>query len=110
MIRVMIERKIKAGHEREFWEILMNLRRNALLLPGYVSGEWWVDESDSLHLIVFSTWQRLEEWLAWKQSPDRKIILATLEPLLAEPAIETVMIRPSGISEEAKIPWQAAVA
>lgn len=93
MIRVMIERKIREGHEQDFWELIGKLRSNAVLLPGYISGETWVDNDDPLHLVVLSTWDRMEEWLTWKQSTDRKNLLAALEPLLAEPACETILRR-----------------
>jgi antibiotic biosynthesis monooxygenase (ABM) superfamily enzyme len=47
MIKVVIERKIKAGKESEAWDLLHELRSKAIQQPGYVTGETLMRYDDS---------------------------------------------------------------
>jgi heme-degrading monooxygenase HmoA len=46
---------------------------------GYVSGHTLVAADDPQILLVISTWQRLEDWLAWKDGSKRKSFEAMME-------------------------------
>lgn len=98
MIRVIIERRIKAGTEQRVAELLRELRIRAAQQPGYISGETLFAAGDHLHQMVISTWQSPELWQRWRHSPERLEFLFQLDPLLAEapktnvfaPAVSTV--------------------
>ena len=93
MVRVIIERRIREGHDLEFWEKAAQLRAAALPRPGYVSGETWVDEADPLRCFVIGTWLSMDAWDGWREDPQRKAIVREMEALLAEPA-RTLALRP----------------
>ena len=40
-IKVLIERRVKAGHEDLVWEMLRDLRGQAIRQKGYLYGETW---------------------------------------------------------------------
>ena len=47
--------------------------------PGYQSGETLTKHRYPNDMVVISTWNSLEEWLAWKECDDRKKFEAMLE-------------------------------
>ena len=64
MIKVIIERKIKAGKEREAWDLLHELRSEAMLQSGYVSGETLKGYEDPSLWFAIGTWLEAEDWQA----------------------------------------------
>jgi heme-degrading monooxygenase HmoA len=52
---------------------------------GYISGETLINNDDAQKTMVIGTWQRMEDWLNWKEDPRRKDCEERLEKLLAEP-------------------------
>ncbi len=83
MIRVMIERKVKAGEDLS--ALLVELRVAAITrFPGYVGGETLVNTKDHGHIMVLSTWQSVADWERWANSETRVKMYERIEPLLKE--------------------------
>jgi len=83
MIRVMIERKVKAGEDLS--SLLVELRVAAITrFPGYIGGETLVNTEDRSNIIVLSTWQSVADWERWANSETRVKMYERIEPLLKE--------------------------
>jgi heme-degrading monooxygenase HmoA len=82
MVRVLIERWLAKGEEHLLHEAMRELRREALHVPGYVSGETLRDASDPTHYVVISTWRSIKQWQDWADSEMRKKIEERVRPLL----------------------------
>ena len=84
-VKILIERKIKPGKEKELIEAVKELRTRAIHTPGYISGETLRSiEDPSVHLVV-STWRSLEDWNRWVNSLERKTFQQKTEAMLEEP-------------------------
>ncbi len=79
LVKIFIKRRFKKGKAREISAILKNFRAGAMDRPGYVSGETLVSYDDPQNMLVISTWQDMESWLAWKDNPKRQEFEAMLE-------------------------------
>lgn len=88
---VIIQRVAKAGKQEEVFELVKQLRARAVLQPGYLSGETFFSPTNPTHLIL-SRWRSLKDWRAWESSPERREILAKMEPLLVAPAVTDVYL------------------
>ena len=51
---------------------------------------------------MISTWQTLQEWRAWENNPERRVLIAMIDKLLVEPATVRVFIDAS-----ASLSWQS---
>jgi heme oxygenase (mycobilin-producing) len=84
-VKILIERKIKPGKEKELIEAVKELRTRAIHTPGYISGETLRSiEDPSLHLVI-STWKSLEDWNHWAVSQERKAFQQKTDAMLEEP-------------------------
>jgi heme-degrading monooxygenase HmoA len=89
-IKVLIQRKIKPGKEKELSKAVKELRSIAIHAPGYISGETLRSiEDPTLHLVI-STWKSIEDWNRWmncseRESFERKIGLILEEPTRVTP-------------------------
>jgi heme-degrading monooxygenase HmoA len=86
MIRVMIERRFKAGKETELENLLVELRSKAMAQPGYVSGETLRALDDPSLWVVLSTWLDVSLWKAWEASPERLEIEDKIACIASAPA------------------------
>ena len=84
MVRIIIERHLKAGMRGEFIDLLNKLRAAAIHQPGYVSGETLASIEDAFIISVLSTWRSLEDWKRWEESEQRVRLEQQIEPLLLE--------------------------
>ncbi len=91
MIKVIIERKIKAGKESEAWDLLQELRSKAIHQSGYVSGETLKGYDDSSRWFAIGTWLKAEDWQAWLDSPDRKALENREKALIDAPIKITLL-------------------
>ena len=91
MIKVIIERKIKAGKESEAWDLLHELRSKAIHQSGYVSGETLKGYDDSSLWFAIGTWLEAEDWQAWLNSPDRKALEDREKALIDAPIKITLL-------------------
>lgn len=101
-IKVVHQRKIRAENKEELGTLLAKLRTAAVSQTGYLSGETLValDDQDS-HLVI-SNWQTLQDWRAWENNPERRVLIAQIDMLLVEPATVRVFIDAS-----ASLSWQS---
>mgnify|MGYP001816757437 CR=1 FL=1 len=79
IVRVLIKRQVKSECEQDIFKLLKEMRANATKQDGYISGETLVSTDDPQAFIVISTWQSLEDWLAWRDSKMRKEIDSRIE-------------------------------
>lgn len=89
-VKVVIERQVKKGKEKELNELLKELRIRAIKQPGYISGETLQGLEDISHHLVISTWASDKHWKAWENNPERREMLARIEPLLTAPPRTTL--------------------
>ncbi len=84
-VKVMIKRHIQEGRAKDVFALLNKHRSNAMSQKGYITGETLMSYQDPHYLLVISTWQSMENWLAWKDNNDRKANEAKLEQYLEAP-------------------------
>ena len=81
----MIKRKIKEGKAREVFTLLNKFRSDAMNQRGYISGETLINHDDPMEILVISMWQGMENWLNWKEDPERQANETLLEKYLEGP-------------------------
>ena len=77
--KILIKRKFLKGKSNQVRAIMNNMRTGAMAQPGYISGETLMDHENPDNKAVLCTWQSLEDWLNWKEKPERKQFDAMLE-------------------------------
>ena len=83
MIRVMINRKVKAGEDLS--ALLVELRVAAIThFPGYIGGETLINTQDRSNVVVLSTWRSFEDWERWANSETRINLYKRIGPLLQD--------------------------
>lgn len=92
VVKVLITRRFQEGQTMEVLAMLNQLRLQAMIQPGYITGETLIGHDDGQKVVVVSTWRSAEHWLKWKDNPDRQAHEAKLEPLLLEPAQSEVFV------------------
>ena len=85
IVKVMIKRKIKEGKAREVFALLNKFRSDAMNQKGYISGETLINHDNPREILVIAMWQDMENWLAWRENPERKANETLLERWLEEP-------------------------
>ena len=58
----------------------------AMGMAGYVSGITMISAEDPQTMLVIGTWEKLDHWLQWKDSAERKQFEAMLEVYQDQPA------------------------
>ena len=84
-VRIIIDRKVKKGREADFSKLLRGLRSKAVPSKGYISGETLRASDDPHNYIVITTWQSIDDWKKWENSPERKKTQNKIEKLMARP-------------------------
>jgi heme-degrading monooxygenase HmoA len=77
--KILIKRKFLKGKSEQIMSIMNNMRTSAMAQPGYISGETLMDHKDPHNKAVLCAWQSLEDWLNWKEKPERKQFEVMLE-------------------------------
>ena len=85
MVKVMIQRHIKEGKEKDVFALLKEQRVKAMNQRGHLKGETLMSYQNPSCLLVISAWQSMENWLAWKESEERRANEAMLEQFLESP-------------------------
>ena len=86
VVKFIITRRIQEGKTREVFALLNRNRSDAMNQKGYVSGETLINHDDPQEILVISMWQGMENWLKWKENPERKNVEAMLEIFQSGPA------------------------
>ena len=84
-VKVLIERWVKAGHEETVWEMLRDLRSQAVRKRGYLYGETWRSLDNSRVFMVVSVWGRREYWESWLNDEFRRKMEDRINPMLRKP-------------------------
>ena len=85
VVKVMIKRKIQEGKAREVFALLNKFRSDAMHQKGYISGETLINHDNPREILVISMWHGMENWLKWKENPERRANEAKLEKWLEGP-------------------------
>jgi heme-degrading monooxygenase HmoA len=84
-VKILIQRKIRPGREKELNDAVRELRSKAIHAQGYISGETLCSiEDPSIHLVM-SAWRSLEDWNRWADSAERKAFQQKVDAMLEEP-------------------------
>jgi len=81
-VKILIKRHFKENTVEQATALLNDFRRDAMLQPGYISGETWRNHYDPRSITVVSTWQSVDDWIRWEESETRAAHEAKLESLL----------------------------
>jgi heme-degrading monooxygenase HmoA len=84
-VKILIQRRIKPGKERELNQAVKQLRSKAVHSPGFISGETLRSVEDPLVHLVICTWKSLEDWSAWVHTAERKGFEEEIKGILAQP-------------------------
>jgi len=71
-VKVLIHRKFKDVSQRDIMALLINARKIAMEMDGYISTETLVNLDDSRSILLLSTWQTKEDWDNYFNSEVRK--------------------------------------
>ena len=85
VVKVIITRRIQEGKTREVFALLNKIRSDAMNQKGYLSGETLINNDDPQEILVISMWHGIENWLKWKENPERKANETLLERWLEGP-------------------------
>lgn len=86
-VKVLIERLVKAGYEDLVWEMLRDLRGQAVRQRGYLYGETWRSLDNPRVFLVASTWGSREYWEAWVNDDFRRKMEERISPFLRKSSI-----------------------
>ena len=85
--KIFIKRKFGRDNTSEVVPLLMQMRSGAMKQPGYISGETLTSMTDPQSISVIATWQSMEDWIKWKDNPERQKIEAMLEVFQLGPTV-----------------------
>ncbi len=89
-VKVLVERRVRAGYEGWVWHMLRDLRAEALRTHGYLYGESWRSTDDHKIFVSLSVWGSVEQWQAWAQSDERIKAEERINRLLRKPGLVRV--------------------
>ena len=84
-VKIFIRRHCREGRVEQALKRLSGFRKAAMDQPGYLSGETLVNHYDNRCVVVVSTWQQVEDWIRWQESPEREQRASDIEDLLDQP-------------------------
>jgi heme-degrading monooxygenase HmoA len=82
MIKVITGYRVKSGVDIR--PLLLKLRMDAMQYPGFVAAENMISRRDSSIVLVVSTWERPENWIAWEKSKLRAELLKEMESMVED--------------------------
>jgi heme-degrading monooxygenase HmoA len=77
--KIIIKRRFVKKNTLQILSLLNKIRSIALHQQGYISGETLMQSEFPENMAVICSWQRMEDWYAWKNSEERKTYEAMLE-------------------------------
>jgi len=83
MIKVLIERHLLVGLEKEYDQASRALLQACMERPGYISGESLRDLDYPNHRIIITQWKSETAWREWERSDQRAQLLAGVAGILA---------------------------
>jgi heme-degrading monooxygenase HmoA len=85
--KIFIKRKFSRDNTSEIVPLLMQMRAGAMKQSGYISGETLTSTTDPQNIAVIATWQSMEDWIKWRENPERQKIEAMLEVFQLGPTV-----------------------
>lgn len=85
--KIFIKRKFRSENRAEILALLMQMRSGAMQQTGYISGETLTSSVDPNNMAVIATWQSMEDWVKWKEHPERMRVEAMLEVFQLGPTV-----------------------
>ena len=82
MIKVITGYRVKENADIK--PLLLKLRMDAMQYPGFVGAENIASRRDSSIVLVISTWERPENWIAWEKSKLMAELLKEIKPLVED--------------------------
>ena len=77
--KIIIKRRFVKENTPQILSLLNKMRSIAMNQAGYISGETLMQKDFPENMAVIATWKRMEDWMAWKASEERKTYEAMLE-------------------------------
>lgn len=81
-VKILIKRVVPKDKERALNPLIVQLRKLAKAQAGFMSGETLRNVDLPEEFLVISTWESLEDWLEWCESPQRTEIQEQIDSLL----------------------------
>lgn len=91
MIRVIIEREVKEDCFHDYLDMIRTARNKATNIDGFIAGELLQQKSNQCMAVIISSWETVEAWDEWAESPERLTILKEMRPLLNSDEKVTVL-------------------
>ena len=85
-VKVLIERWERSGREEIVWQMIRDLRSQAVRSRGYLYGETWRSVETPRMFVVLSVWGSVDYWETWAADRFRQKINEQIEPLLSRPS------------------------
>jgi len=87
-IEVIIQRTFKDDEQaKKLVPIILQLRSQATIQPGYISGQTLRCLDCAGEYLVISTWNRRADWDNWFKSPERMALQKKIDALLGEETV-----------------------
>ncbi|MEJ2728361.1 MAG: antibiotic biosynthesis monooxygenase [Deltaproteobacteria bacterium] len=83
-VKIIITRKVPKNTEKELLPLIKELRIATTRQAGYISGETLKRIDKPGETVVVSTWERVEDWNRWANSPERAILQQKIDALLGQ--------------------------
>jgi len=83
-VKIVIKRIVLRGRELELLPLVKELRILTIRQNGYISGETLRRIDKPGETVVVSTWESVEDWNQWVQSPARAAIQEKIDTLLGK--------------------------
>jgi heme oxygenase (mycobilin-producing) len=86
-VKILIKRKYARSQAAQLEEMLIELRRQTVKQPGYVSGETLQRLDRPGEMLVISTRESADLWRRWTLHPDRARVQERIDALLSAPTV-----------------------
>jgi antibiotic biosynthesis monooxygenase (ABM) superfamily enzyme len=83
-VKIVIKRKVPGDREKELLPLIKELRIATTQQAGYISGETLRRIDKPGETVVISTWETVEDWNRWVNSPKRSVLQAKIDTLLGQ--------------------------
>ena len=85
-VKVLVERRIRAGFEEDVLALLRELREEAVRTRGYLYSETWREVGNPRVVVSLSVWSSLEHWQRWESDEFRQRLVQRINRMLRRPA------------------------
>ncbi|MGD2186385.1 MAG: antibiotic biosynthesis monooxygenase [Desulfobacterales bacterium] len=83
-VRIVIKRKVPKDREKELLPLIKELRMLTTRQNGYISGETLQRIDKPGETVVVSTWETVEDWNSWVNTPERTALQNKIDNLLGQ--------------------------